>query len=202
MSKQKKDIKDFTDNDLIENIKSNSCNSSLIELISRHGGICFSIARKFASNGLNISEINDNKDWIIYSSALSFDTKKGSKFSTWLANQVKYYCLNLKNKTSKYIHTEPDTIEFLINSHYNFGITNENKKEIINTIQDLLEQIKDENIRNAIHYRYFHNKNKILNYSEIGEILKVTPQTVLNWHNKFINLAKKKLTTLSNSDII
>jgi DNA-directed RNA polymerase specialized sigma subunit len=161
------------------------------------------MGRKFANSGsINLDDVNESKDWIIYSSILSFDTDKGAKFSTWLANQVKYFCLNLKNKTSKYVQTESDTIEYLINNFYNSSDSNSNKKEVINTINDLLEQIKDENIKNAIYYRYFSNKEKVLNYSEVGEILNVTPQTVLNWHNKFIDLAKKKLTSNSNNDII
>jgi len=198
-----KNLTDKEDSVLIKNIKEKSCNTSLKELINRHGGICFSMGKKFSSNSnFNISELTDNKDWIIYCAALSFNTEKGSKFSTWLANQVKFYCLNLKNKTSRYVETEPDTIEFLINSYHNSCNDKSNKKELINTLFDLLDQIKDDNIKKAIHYRYFSNKEKILNYCEIGEILNVTPQTVLNWHNKFITLAKKKLTSKSNIDII
>jgi DNA-directed RNA polymerase specialized sigma subunit len=69
-----------------------------------------------------------------------------------------------------------------------------NEKELVNIIVDLFNQISDPNTKNAIYYRYFHNKERILNYSEIAKILNVTPQTVLNWHNKFIKFAKKKLT--------
>ena len=69
-----------------------------------------------------------------------------------------------------------------------------NKKEVINKIIDLFNQITDPNTKNAVYYRYFHNKERILNYAEIAKILEVTPQTVLNWHNKFIEFAKKKLT--------
>ena len=197
------EYKNYEDEMLIQNIKNNSCNSSLLELITRHSGICFSIGKKFSNyGGVNLNEINDNKDWIIYSAALSFKGDKGSKFSTWLGNQVKYYCLNLKNKTSRYIGAEDSTIEFLINQYYNDTKSSDSKKETLNTISDLLDQVKDKNIKQAIHYRYFSNKNRILNYSEIGEILNVTPQTVLNWHNKFIDLAKKKLTSSNNTDII
>jgi len=198
-----KKLQDEDDLKLIKNIKNKSCNDSLKELISRHGGICFSMGKKFSSNSnFNIYELIDNKDWIIYSSALSFNEEKGSKFSTWLANQVKFYCLNLKNKTSRYVETECDIIEYLVNQYHNYSNDRANKKEVMGTILDLLDQIKDENIKNAIHYRYFHNKEKILNYCEIGEILNVTPQTVLNWHNKFLDLAKKKLTSKSNVDMI
>ena len=200
---KKSSLEEKTDVSLIDNIKEKSCNDSLKELITRHGGICFSMGKKFSSNSnFNINELTDNKDWIIYSAALSFNSDKGAKFSTWLANQVKFYCLNLKNKTSRYVETEGDTIEYLVNQYYNSSNDKSNKKELINTLFDLLDQIKDENIKKAIHYRYFSNKEKILNYCEIGEILNVTPQTVLNWHNKFINLAKKKLTSKSNVDII
>lgn len=198
-----KDLSQKTDCDLINEIKNKSCNDSLMELISRHSGICFSMGRRFSKNcNFDINDLYDNKDWLIYSSAISFKTDMGSKFSTWLANQVKYFCLNLKNKTSKYIETEPETIEFLINSYYNNSENSENKKEVMSTIRDLLDQVNDENIKNAIFYRYFYRKDKILNYSEIGDILNVTPQTALNWHNKFIDLAKKKLTSKSNVDMI
>jgi DNA-directed RNA polymerase specialized sigma subunit len=191
------------DEDLVENIKTKSCNSSLVELITRHSGICFSMGKKFSQYGsFSLNELSDNKDWIIYSAALSFDSSKGSKFSTWLGNQVKYYCLNLKNKSSKYIEAEDSTIEFLINQYYNENKSTEVKTQVLNTIKDILDQIKDKNIKNAIHYRYFSNQDRILNYSEIGDILNVTPQTVLNWHNKFIDLAKKKLTSPTNTNII
>lgn len=199
----KKNKNEYSDLDLIKNIKNKSCNDSLKELILRHSGICFSIGKKFSSSSsFSISELTDNKDWIIYSSALSFNCEKGAKFSTWLANQVKFYCLNLKNKTSRYVETDSETIEFLVNQYHNSSNDKSNKKEVMSTLFDILDQIKDENIKKAIHYRYFSNKEKILNYCEIGEILNVTPQTVLNWHNKFIDLAKKKLTSKSNVDII
>jgi len=197
------DLENIKDEKLVENVKTKSCNTSLTELISRHSGICFSMGKKFSQYGsFKLNDLNDNKDWIIYSAALSFDSSKGAKFSTWLGNQVKYYCLNLKNKSSKYVETEESTIEFLINQYYNENKSTDLKAQILYTVQDILDQIKDKNIKNAIHYRYFSNQDRILNYSEIGEILNVTPQTVLNWHNKFIELAKKKLTSLNNSDII
>ena len=196
--------KTVDDNYLIEQIKSKSCNDSLLELISRHSGICFSIGKKFLTSfPVHLNELSDNKDWIIYSSAVSFNPDMGSKFSTWLANNVKYFCLNLKNKVSKYVNSEQDLLEFLINKNNSeVKESNSNKNEIINAITDLLDKVKDENVKNAIYYRYLSNKNRILNYAEVASILNVTPQTALNWHNKFINLAKKKLTSLNNSTII
>ena len=184
---------------LIKNVINKQCNESLKELVNRHSGIIFNIGKKYCSScSLDISELNDNRYWIVFNAAKTFNATKGSKFSTWLGNQVRFFCLNYMNKNSKLIAIENEHLEFFIN---NFSKNDEkaNQKEVINTIIDLFNQISDPNTKNAIYYRYFHNKERILNYSEIADILKVTPQTVLNWHNKFVDFAKKKLTNKPNT---
>ena len=187
------------DETLIKNVINKQCNDSLKELVNRHSGIIFNIGKKYCSScNLDIGELNDNRYWIVFSAAKTFNNTKGSKFSTWLGNQVIFFCLNYKNKNSKLIPIENEHLEFFIN---NFSKNDEkvNQKEVINTIIDLFNQISDPNTKNAIYYRYFYNKERILNYSEIADILKVTPQTVLNWHNKFVDFAKKKLTKKTNT---
>ena len=187
------------DGSLIKNVINKQCNESLKELVNRHSGIIFNIGKKYCSScSLDIGELNDNRYWIVFNAAKTFNSTKGSKFSTWLGNQVRFFCLNYKNKNSKLIPIENEHLEFFIN---NFSKNDEkvNQKEVINTIVDLFNQISDPNTKNAIYYRYFHNKERILNYSEIADILKVTPQTVLNWHNKFVDFAKKKLTNKTNT---
>jgi RNA polymerase sigma factor (sigma-70 family) len=195
-------MKRLKDETLIKKIVEKQCNKSLIELVNRHHGMIFNIGKKYCGPcNLDISELNDNKYWIIFNAAKSFNPTKGSKFSTWLANQLRFFCLNYKNKNSKLIPIENEHLEFFINN-FAKNENHSNKKEIINNIVDLFNQISDPNTKNAIYYRYFHNKERILNYSEIAKILNVTPQTVLNWHNKFVQFAKKKLTSLKTSDII
>lgn len=187
-------MKLFKDETLIKKIINKQCSKSLQELVDRHCGMIFNIGKKYCNScGLDISELNDNRYWIVFNAAKSFNITKGSKFSTWLGNQVRFFCLNYKNKNSKLVPIENKQLEFFIN---NFSTNDEkkNQKEIINKITDLFNQISDPNTKNAIYYRYFYNKERILNYSEIAEILNVTPQTVLNWHNKFVRFAKKKLT--------
>lgn len=187
------------DEALIKNVINKQCNESLKELVNRHSGIIFNIGKKYCSScNLDISELNDNRYWIVFNAAKTFNATKGSKFSTWLGNQVRFFCLNYKNKNSKLIPIENEHLEFFIN---NFSKNDEkvNQKEVIHTIIDLFNQISDPNTKNAIYYRYFYNKERILNYSEIADILKVTPQTVLNWHNKFVDFAKKKLTNKPNT---
>ena len=189
-----KNVTSLKDEKLINNILISQCNESLKELVNRHSGMIFNIGKKYCpSCNLDLNDLNDNKYWIIFNAVQSFDSTKGSKFSTWLGNQIRFFCLNYKNKNNKFITIEDSSLEFIINEN-NKKNNHSNKKEIIDNIVDLFNQISDPNTKNAIYYRYFHDKERILNYAEIAEILKVTPQTVLNWHNKFIDFAKKKLT--------
>jgi len=189
-----KSVTSLKDEKLIKNILNSQCNDSLKELVNRHSGILFNIGKKYCTScGLDLNDLNDNKYWIIFNAAQSFNSEKGSKFSTWLGNQIRFFCLNYKNKNNKFITIEDNSLEFIINE-INKKNNHSNKKETIDNIIDLFNQISDPNTKNAIYYRYFYDKERILNYAEIAEILKVTPQTVLNWHNKFIDFAKKKLT--------
>jgi RNA polymerase sigma factor (sigma-70 family) len=188
-------MKNVKDETLIKKVIQNQCNDSLKELVNRHNGMIFNIGKKYCSScDLDLQELNDNKYWIVFNAAKSFNKTKGSKFSTWLGNQIRFFCLNFKNKNSRLVPIENDHLEYFINMSLK-NSQNSNQKEIVNTIVDLFNQISDINTKNAIYYRYFYNKDRILNYSEIAKILNVTPQTVLNWHNKFISFAKKKLTS-------
>lgn len=188
-------MKPLKDRTLINRINKKQCNESLKELVNRHGGMIFNIGKKYCTScNLDLNDLNDNKYWIIFNAAKSFNPKKGSKFSTWLGNQIRFFCLNYKNKNNKFIPIDDKCLEHFINESCKKE-NNSNKKEFINLIVDLFNEISDPNTKNAIYYRYFFDKERILNYSEIAEILKVTPQTVLNWHNKFIKFAKKKLTS-------
>jgi RNA polymerase sigma factor (sigma-70 family) len=188
-------MKNVKDETLIKKVIENQCNDSLKELVDRHSGMIFNIGKKYCQScSLDLNELNDNKYWIVFNAAKSFNSTKGSKFSTWLGNQIRFFCLNFKNKNSKLIPIENDHLEYFINISAK-NSQHSNQKEIVNTIIDLFNQISDPNTKDAIYYRYFYNKDRILNYSEIAKILNVTPQTVLNWHNKFISFAKKKLTS-------
>lgn len=187
-------MKNLKDESLIKKIVQKQCNDSLKELVNRHSGMIFNIGKKYCSScNLDINELNDNRYFIIFNAAKSFDSKKGSKFSTWLGNQIRFFCLNYRNKNSKLVLLENQSLEFFINDLYKKD-NRTNKKEILNNIIDLFNKISDPNTKKAIYYRYFYNNERIMNYSEIAKILNVTPQTVLNWHNKFIKFAKKKLT--------
>ena len=100
-------MKRFKDETLIKKIINKQCSKSLQELVDRHCGMIFGIGKKYCNScSLDISELNDNRYWIVFNAAKSFNQTKGSKFSTWLGNQIRFFCLNYKNKNSKLIPIE------------------------------------------------------------------------------------------------
>ncbi len=76
-------------------------NDAIKSLIDKHSGICVETYKKYLNlpnvSGFISDEIVSSKDYIIYNSVKTFDPEMGSKFSTWLANQTRFYCLNCIN---------------------------------------------------------------------------------------------------------
>ena len=93
-----------SDLSLIKKVQDSKDGDSLSELINRHSGIYVYIVDQYSKNdriNSNKKSILDEKDYMIYKSALDYDPSKNSKFSTFLANQTKWKCLNEINKKEK-----------------------------------------------------------------------------------------------------
>ena len=52
-------------------------------------------------NALDKDQMVNEKDATIYSAAMNYDPNRKTKFSTHLANQTKWKCLNLLNKNKR-----------------------------------------------------------------------------------------------------
>jgi len=182
-----------SDNYLVERIRVTNCEKSLEELIKRHTGLCFNIIKRYAStfyaNNIDITEASTDKNLIIWNSAKSFSAGKNVKFSTWLANQVKYSCLNALNKKSKdrLVSTEDQILDVL--KEKSSEETNENLFEFTNNI---LKQLKDKRIKQIFSMRYsVHSKKP--SWCTVAKKLKVSTQTAINLHNRGIEILRKKI---------
>jgi RNA polymerase sigma factor (sigma-70 family) len=187
--------------DLIEAAK-NGDSDSAKTLIEMHSGICMEVFKKYTYNSACPSFVKDDilssKDFIIFNSIRSFDPSHGSKFSTWLANQARYYCLNSINKNKKNIPSQADL--FIENKSGEDGemstdLKNREKEEFkienIDKIKNILNSLSNEKIKKVIEKKYLSNKDAT--YTDIAEEMGVTIQTVINWHNKFIKFAKNNI---------
>jgi len=183
---------------LINLAKDGDC-ESIKELINRHSGIYVSTCKKYtnaiSSSGVLKDHIESSKDYVIYSSAKTFNPSMGSKFSTWISNQARYFCLNAMNKNKNFIQSDEETINLLIDSKAHEKIkeekAEENTKEYLLKIRLMLNNLSNKKIKECIEKKYFSEKSKT--FTEIAKEMNVTVQTVINWHNKFIKLAKQKI---------
>jgi RNA polymerase sigma factor (sigma-70 family) len=192
-----------TDEELIKKIKISNDENCLKQLIERHSPLCNNIYTKYSSalacSGIYLDDVKNEKDYIVYKSAISFDPDKKSKFSTWLYNQVRYQCLNLLNSNSKYISMEEKDIIYHMDKN---AMKNEIKSaEVKEYIFDILDSLKDKRISKIYNLRYFHGK-KYMPWKKIGQRLKISTQTAINLHDKAINLLKIKFNSKNNFDKI
>ena len=191
---QSNQLKEKTDNHLVNQIKLSQCNSSLSELINRHSGICVTICQRYSQvlsiDGVSLNELKDNKDYVIYQAALSYNNSKNIKFSSWLGNCMKYYCLNTINSNKK---------KTRLMERYSTCAPRENesqnlikKSEDIDYINSILSKLKDKRIGKIYSLRYSPEYRKPLSWKKISEKMGISSQTAINLHDKGRLIINKK----------
>ena len=189
----------MTDLQLIQKIKSNNCEQSLLELYSRHQGICNKMLQKYCKVcydiGVSLEDLNAEKIYVVYKSALSFKSNKNIKFSTWLGNQMRYHCLNTFNKQSKDISMENENIKYITENNQSKQIDNALlNKEKVDLIFNILDQMADSRVKEIFNLRYFSDR-KIQPWNKIGKKMHISTQTVINIHNKALSFLNKKISS-------
>ena len=184
----------------IINLAKNGDNESIKNLIDRHSGICVDVYKKYINlpnvSGFISDDIISSKDYIIYNSAKTFDPSKGSKFSTWLANQTRYFCLNCINKSNKLIPVETESLNTLIENNVqefkNEEKATEVRDSVLEVIRETLDSLSNKKIKKCIEIKYFSEDENTKSYTEVADKMNVTVQTIINWHNKFIKTVRQK----------
>lgn len=187
-----------SDLSLINNVKNNNDSVSLQELIDRHSGIYIDIVNRTVSDTcefMNKKDILLDKEYSIYSAALKYQPDRNTKFSTYLANETRWRCLNMFNKNKKMIHEPLDDSIKLRKSSENF-ISDIQQKEIINKIIELAHENPDKRIKKILDMRYSFGYNKTHSWKEISEDLNMSIQGCIDIHNKFIHKIKKEITNV------
>lgn len=195
----------INDLDLILNIKNNNCSNSLKCLETKHSGICHQMIKRYQgilnNFGISKDDLDEEKIFVVYKSALNFNPEKNVKFSTWLGNQMRYYCLNLINKNNSAISMDDDNIKYILEKSQ-IAIPENFDKEKIELILDILSQMKDKRMAKIFRSRYFNKTNKVSSWHSIGKKLKISTQTAINIHNKALKLINTKLNSQNSFDKI
>jgi len=184
-----------SDYTLISNIQEENDENSLLEIIDRHSGIFHTMVNQFMSHphcSLDKSLLVGEKDSTIYSAALNYDPTRKTKFSTHLANQTKWKCLNILNKKKK-------NKEFQLDDNSNYdepfsdGFLREiDKGEAFSLFNKCLKKEKDERVKKILDLRYGVDNNKLTPWRKIAKELDMSIQGCINIHNRFINKVKKE----------
>ena len=188
---------------LVKNIQEKNDEESLKMLINKHSALCNSLYKKYSNpmitSGVHLQDVIDQKDYIVYKSAMSFDPCKNSKFSTWLYNQVRYQCLNCMNENSHYLTLETDKLNYLIEKH---APIQKEYKNINEYIMNIIESCADKRVEKIFKMRYMNGTNKKTPWNKIAKKLKISTQTAINIHNKAIKLLKTKVESKNSFDKI
>lgn len=180
---------------LIEKIKQENDSDSLQSLIDRHSGIYIDTVNKTIANAsffIDKNEILEEKDYHIYSAALKFEPERNIKFSTYLANETRWRCLNIYNKHKKFqresldnsIDESPDPVFFLEDLQ---------TQETLNMVMTLADQQKDKRVKKILDMRYGLAYNKPHAWKDIAASLNMSIQGCIDIHDKFINKIKKTI---------
>lgn len=191
------------DTTLVKNIQEKNDELALKTLIERHSALCNSLYKKYSppmiASGIHVQDIINEKDYIVYKSAMSFDPCKKSKFSTWLYNQVRYQCLNCMNENSHYLTLDNDKLNYLIEKT---APVNKEYKNINEYIHNIIESCSDERVKKIFKMRYCNESTKKMSWNKIAKKLKISTQTAINIHNKAIKLLKTKVESKNSFDKI
>ena len=191
------------DTTLVKNVQEKNDELALKTLIERHSALCNSLYKKYSppmmASGIHVQDIINEKDYIVYKSAMSFDPCKKSKFSTWLYNQVRYQCLNCMNENSHYLTLDNDKLNYLIEKT---APVNKEYKNINEYIHNIIQSCSDERVKKIFKMRYCNESAKRMSWNKIAKKLKISTQTAINIHNKAIKLLKTKVESKNSFDKI
>lgn len=189
---------------LINRIKKDRCEKSLKLLSDRHSGIFIAISkryfRKLESYGIFPREIVAEKELVVYRSVLSYDPSKNTKYSTWLANCVRYHCLNTINANKKYIKQQ-ELSQALLDRQSTEDYKAPTDDSIREYALGLLGRVKDKRIKEIFNLRYFSESDK-LTWHNIGQSMDISTQTVINLHQKGIKMLLAKMSNKKIEDLV
>lgn len=174
---------------LIKNIKKNvDTERSLRLLTEKHSGIFYDKVNHFMrhpnfgnTSGLLKEDILNEKEFIIYSAAISFNEEKNVQFSTWLGNSTFYYLHSNyhNNKNEILVEELPDQTQEISDAP--------DKQEYLNRIKDYIHDLNDPRIEKLFNLRYFSSTNgKLATWKYIGKQLGLSLERCRQIHNEVI----------------
>lgn len=173
----------ITDEQLVEKIKKDADSDAIETLLERHGPLVIHTIGKYSkpleSHGLSTEDLVDEKHFLIYSAANSFNPTKGVKVSTWIASSVRYYVLTLLRKVERKPTVPLNEDIFKIAQDSDEGI-------VLSAIQSL-DNYGDRRVKKVFDIRYFSRDKKPCSWKSVAKTMGLTVKTVQLLHQRGLN---------------
>ncbi len=191
------EVSNLSDYQLIKEINKSASNEAFLELKKRHNKIFYRTCSSYCSKvqQLRYSEIAEEVDHVLMLAIRSYNPKKKSKFSTWLCNYSRYFCLNSIKAGSElghFVPTENDSIDLINNQSHRYDLI-DNKDQTKKEIFKLLDKVKDSRAKVIFKERFYGDKSSS-RWKEIAKKLNLTPQRVIGIYNETKKSLYKSLT--------
>ena len=197
------------DNTLVRRVKSTGCNESFLTLLERHEKLFYKICQIYIpiaeTKGFNKADLLQEKNYVFFKAVKSYKPNKKTKFSTWLGNCTKYFCLTFINSNNRHVDMEDDMIELCITNKNKEEHGDENKlKYDKDYIFKILRQLKDKRVSKVFKLRYFDEdkKTKKATWSVIASKINTSTQTAINLHQRGVKILNTKLKSTEFNDKI
>tara|TARA_B100001123_G_C15200279_1_gene983081 strand:+ start:488 stop:1099 length:612 start_codon:yes stop_codon:yes gene_type:complete len=201
--------KEPADSTLVRKIKASGCNESYKLLRLRHEKLFYKICQNYLpiarTKGIKPEDILDEKDFVIFKAIKSYKNNKKTKFSTWLGNCTKYFCLTMINSNNRLISSEDDFLKVALDLKIKEEYIAEDKlKYDKEYIFNILDNLKDKRISTVFKLRYFESfkENNKPTWSFIAKKIKTSTQTAINLHQRGKEILFKKLNSEQFQDMI
>ncbi len=194
------DLKTLDDKALVLNIQQNTdlANDAIIELTERHCRLVSSLYKKYnyalQASGIYPQDVFTDPSCLIYDAALQYDPEKGTKYSSWLSNHLRYKSLNAMNAGHRILSQEPNVIDYLAAHTLE---ESESKERLYEKVVDLVEQIPDETAKNIIKDRFLDRRSKkrrkARKWKTIGRLNNISQQRAIEIKNQTLKELREKL---------
>lgn len=178
---------------LIKSSKEGS-SESFIALTISYGDLFYKICHKYRTamekNGILFDEILEEKHNLLFKCVRTYDSSHGAKFSTWVANQTRYFCLNRLLKFKNRIKEDNfdfDTLSSPIDEK-RFD------PELLKGVESFIKSLEDSRSAEIFKLRYGAER-KNTGWREIGKKLHISSVTARKIHNKALSLIRAKIKT-------
>lgn len=170
---------------LIQAVQQTGDNESMKALICEHSGLyALTLDQSLSSDyAVYKQEMLEDKDFFMYQWAKNFNPDKHMKYPVWVAQNVKWRCMNIVNRSKPWEMLEEGSFD----CSYEQQIEDVEQK-VLDEIVELSKVYPDNRIATIINERYFKNR-KPTSWKDLSIKLKTSPNSLLTLHKNFLKWA-------------